>query len=137
MVVSRSRPLLGTLIACLGTFSLALGAESAVRPDDLPGIRGAVHEPPAWVDGTEPFDVKAFFTSPPVEENAAFPYFDALFEFSAEVDGCFGEAPDVDVRRKTAQERHSRYFEFTNSLKADQWSVPVEKIDKFRPPDLR
>ena len=119
------------LIACVATVSLAASDESADRRANLPSLPGAVYKPPAWIDGSEPFDVETFFASPPVEKNAAFAYLDALFEFEPRLDVCFKAASDMERRRKVIEERTSRLVKSFKSLQADSRSVRVEKIDRL------
>lgn len=74
-----------------------------------PALPDAVTRPPDWIGTGAPFDVAAFFASPPRDRNAAPLYLDALFEFSAAMDRCFPPGPERDRRREAAEGRRRRY----------------------------
>ena len=86
-------------------------------------------QPPESFGNTAPFDVAAFFAAPPVDQNAAPLYLDALFEFGTEVAVCFPEGPERERRKQATDERMKKYREIDQALGNDPKSVPAEAID--------
>jgi RNA polymerase sigma factor (sigma-70 family) len=101
--------------------------ESARTP--LPGLPGAVSQPPPWLGNAAPFDVVAFFAAPPLEENAAPRYLEALFEFGPEVEMCFPEGSDRESRKRAVEQRLGRFWPLFQSWIKDPTSVSAASID--------
>ena len=100
------------------------------RPKTLsPLLPGAVVQPPRWLDGPAPFDMAAFFATPPPEENAAPRYLEALFEFGREVEVCFPEGADRQSRARAIEQRLARFWPIFQSWSKDPSSVPTATID--------
>ena len=95
----------------------------------FPGLPGAVSQPPPWLGNNAPFDVAAFFAAPPLEENAAPRYLEALFEFGPEVEVCFPEGSDRESRKRAVERRLGRFWPIFQAWSKDPRSVSAESID--------
>jgi hypothetical protein len=106
-----------TLILTLMGSSTAFGQEPArgkprtQESGSYPRLPGAISAAPPWLGAEAPFDVAKFFASVPRDRNAAPLYLDALFEFGAELAGCFPEGPKTEERRQAAMDRSKRFSE--------------------------
>jgi hypothetical protein len=94
-----------------------------------PALPGAVTASPEWLTGQTPFDMAAFFSAPPEQENAAPRYLEALFEFGPEVEVCFPEGAERQRRKMAVEERLGRFWEIFQSWTKDSRSVRLEQID--------
>ena len=94
-----------------------------------PALPGAVSKPPPWLRDGATFDIASFFAVPPLEENAAPRYLDALFEFGPQVEVCFPEGTDRQHRKKAVDERLGRFWPVFQSWSNDPGSVAVSTID--------
>jgi len=117
------------VLALLAPTVMAWGQAHAADHASLPSLPGAVTRPPDWIGNTAPFDVTAFFSAPPPDENAAPLYLDTLFEFGSEVAICFPEGPERQRRAQAAQERMKKLNEITAALRNDAREVSAESID--------
>ena len=98
-------------------------------PDSMPGLPGAVTQPPPWLGKEGPFDVAAFFAAPPPEENAAPRYLEALFEFGEGMAVCFPEGPERESRKLAAERRSKRFNDAFFALRNGPDAVPAAEID--------
>ena len=119
------------LVVCvmLASADLAWGQMPEPAGPALPSLPGAVTQPPDWIGNTAPFDVRAFFSAPPPEKNAAPRYLDALFEFSSEMAICFPEGPERQQRTQAAQERLKKLGGISTALRKNAREVSTEAID--------
>ena len=103
--------------------------QAQAAPIRSPALPGAVAKPPDWLGNDAPFDVAAFFVGPPLEENAATRYLDALFEFSPELEVCFPAGNDRQSRKQSVEARLARFFPVYQSWSRDPGSVDAATID--------
>jgi RNA polymerase sigma factor (sigma-70 family) len=101
--------------------------EAARMP--LPSLPGAVSQPQSWLGKDAPFDVTAFFAAPPLEENAAPRYLEALFEFGPEVEVCFPEGSDRESRKRAVEQRLGRFWPIFQSWTKDPTTVSAASLD--------
>lgn len=92
-----------------------------------PAIPNGLATPPDWLVESAPFDVAKHFELPPPEQNAAPLYLDALYEFSASVEGCFSKAEQAR-RSPIAEERNKRISPFFERSDAPLSSEKMEDL---------
>ncbi len=97
------------------------------RPE--PRLPGAVARPPDGIGPGAPFDVTAFFASPPPDLNAAPLYIDALFEFGPELAVCFPEDAETARRKALAERRSQAIDDLFTAYRKDPASASDRAID--------
>lgn len=114
-------------IALLAANTYVLAQSTAARRG--PQFPGALTQAPPWLKPPAPFDVAKLLDAPPRDQNGAFLYLDALFEFSNDVAICFPPGPDRDRRAQVAEDRGKRYAQFSNTYETKLESAPAAEID--------
>ena len=89
---------------------------------------GVAMPPPGAVFGA-PFDVVKAFAAPPLGQNAAPLYLDALYEFGSEMRSCFPEGPENDARFLAIKARNKQESDIEQAFFRDPKSVPVAEVD--------
>jgi hypothetical protein len=104
-------------------------AQTSAAAVTFPSFPDAITQPPRWLEKDVPFDLAAFFASPPPKENAAPLYLEALFEFDSGMAVCFREGADRESRKLAAMARSSHFGKLAQSLRTDPSSVPAAALD--------
>ncbi len=100
----------------------------------LPSFPRALQRPPAWMLPKAPFDVPQFLAVPPLEQNAAPLYLDALFEFDELLSVCYGKhasSQDEEIKRRAqlARSRQDAGFKFLQAWQDNPKSVDLKAVD--------
>ncbi len=104
-------------------------SEATATAQRFPSLPGAVSNPPAYLLEDAPFDMRTYFGPLPAEQNAAPLYLDALFEFSADVSGCFSAAEQAR-RGPTIQQRQQRSYAIHNRRSQNEDGVAGPELDR-------
>ncbi len=124
MVKSKTIRLTSTAGATLILLAAAAVHTAGQEPArTYPSLPGAVHRPPAWLGKDVPFDLAAYFATPPPSQNAAPLYINALLEFGSEMSVCFPPGPETEARVKEARERSQRLMPYLEAFARDPATV--------------
>jgi hypothetical protein len=88
-----------------------------------------VPRPPDEIGPGAPFDVAAFFATPPAELNAAPLYLDALFEFGPEMAVCFLAGAETSKRQRVSERRSKTLETLFFAFVKDPTSTTDNAID--------
>ena len=138
-----------TVIPRAATSSQAVGSDRGDdKQDTISSLQQDVTRPrypcfpsagprqPAWIATDAPFDLVEYFGVPDFDDNAESIYLDALFEFSPDIEVCFGsldrKLPEaVQQRVARAKKRSQQLLQFSDQWLEARPSLNINDVDRW------